>query len=93
VTAKLSVGSMLLACVLTSLLGCASAPQVAVETRTVEVPVEVVRPIPAQLTDPIPYPDAEYTVSGLVDLIVELYDRLDQANADRATVKRLSGAP
>lgn len=71
-------------------LGCASAPQVAVETRTVEVPVEVVRPIPAQLTDPIPYPDAVYTVSGLVDLIVELYDRLDQANADRATVKRLS---
>ena len=65
----------------------------AVETRTVEVPVEVVRPIPAQLTDPIPYPEAEYTVSGLVELIVDLYDRLDQANADREHVKRLSSAP
>jgi hypothetical protein len=63
---------------------------VAVETRTVEVPVEVVRPIPAQLTDPLPYPEAEYTVSGLVDLVVELYDRVDQCNADRSAAKRLS---
>lgn len=61
-----------------------------VETRTVEVPVEVVRPIPAQLTDPLPYPAAEYNVSGLVDLVVELYDRVDQCNADRVAVKRLS---
>ena len=83
----LAVASVVLVC------GCASAPQVVERTRTVEVPVEVVRPIPAQLTDPIAYPEAEYTISGLVELVLELYERLDQANADRETVKRLSSAP
>lgn len=77
------------------LSGCASDPQVRVvtETRTVEVPVEVVKPVPAELTNPIRYPAAlpqSFTVEDVVDLTFELYDLLDQANADRASVRDLT---
>lgn len=59
----------------------------------VEVPVEVYRPMPSELTSPIDYPapfgDA-VTVELLIDRIFQMYDKLDRANSDRATVKRLT---
>lgn len=52
------------------LAGCASSPP-AVETRTVEVPVPVVKPLPAELTrDCAPrylYPAGDLTVRAIVD--------------------------
>jgi hypothetical protein len=59
----------------------------------VEVPVEVMVPVPAQWTRPIPYPPpfgAEITIKAATDRVFELYDLLDQANADRASVKEIS---
>jgi hypothetical protein len=63
------------------------------ETVIKEVPVEVLQPVPAQLTAPIPYPDplpTQQSVADLVERLVLLYDLLDEANADRATVKRMA---
>lgn len=63
------------------------------ETRTVEVPVEVVKPLPENLTDPIPYPaslPAKFTVDDVFDRLFELYDKLDAANRDRADAKALT---
>lgn len=63
------------------------------KTETVEVPVEVVKPVPTQLTDPLPYPDAlgeQFTVGDLIDQLLEMYRLLDQANADRDSVRRLT---
>ena len=83
----------LLACVLMLsalplLASCASDPEVRVvtETRTVEVPVEVFKPLPETLTTPLPYPpplSESFTVDDVLDLTFALYDLLDAANADR----------
>ena len=77
------------------LISCASDPEVRVvtETSTIEVPVEVVKPLPASLTDPIPYPASlggDVTVGDLLDRVFELYDLLDQANRDRASAAELT---
>ena len=85
----------LIPCALLLLTSCASDPRVEVvtETRTVEVPVEVVRPLPQQLTAPLPYPAPlaeEITIETLIDRVFDLYDLLDQANQDRAAAKRLT---
>jgi hypothetical protein len=64
-----------------------------VETRTVEIPVEVVKPLPESLTAPLPYPPAlseGFTFEDLAGLIEELYGVIDVANADRAKAGRLS---
>lgn len=63
------------------------------ETRTVEVPVEVIKPLPRNLTDPIPYPVAlgdGFTIDDLIDQVFALYDLLDQANRDRADAAELT---
>ena len=63
------------------------------ETRTVEVPVEVYKPVPATLTNPIPYPPSlpeNYKVRDMIDLIFALYDAHDQFNEDRADVVSLT---
>jgi hypothetical protein len=78
------------------LSSCASSPaveHVAVETRIVEVPVEVVKPLPAQYTRPLSYPPPigeAVTVESLIDRIFLLYDIVDQANEDRAGAKDLT---
>lgn len=56
------------------------------ETRTVEVPVEVFKPLPETLTTPLPYPpplSESFTVDDVLDVAFALYDLLDTANADR----------
>lgn len=89
-----ALGSTL--CALLLLSSCAGSPPVehVVETvRTVEVPVETVRPVPTQLTTPLRYPPPlgeQITVETLIDRLFELYELLDRANADRATVKELT---
>lgn len=77
------------------LTGCANDPEVRVVTKTeiVEVPVEVVKPVPSQLTDPIPYPvgmPENFTVEDVFDLIFTMYDVIDEANADREKVKEIT---
>ena len=76
---------------LVSLTGCASAP-IVTQVRTVEVPVEVVKPIPAELITPLPYPalEAETTVEGLVEALYQALDTVDRCNADRASVRAIS---
>lgn len=57
-----------------------------------EVQVEVVKPIPAVWTDPIVYPAAfgdSFSIQDVVQKMFEMYDLLDQCNADRASVKAL----
>lgn len=64
-----------------------------VETRTVEIPVEVVKPLPESLTAPLPYPPAlqdGYTFADLAALFEALYGVIDLANADRAKAAVLS---
>jgi hypothetical protein len=54
--------------------------------------VEVMVPVPMQLTRPIPYPPSfgsEITVETLIDRVFDLYDLIDQANNDRAAVGAL----
>jgi hypothetical protein len=66
---------------------------VVTETRTVEVPVEVVKPLPESLTTPLSYPtlgDGEITVDALLDLVFDFYDLLDVANADREDAAELT---
>lgn len=67
---------------------CASDPEVRVvtKTETVEVPVEVVKPLPETLTNPLPYPPAlpeNFTIGDLIDWGFALLDQLDVANQDR----------
>jgi hypothetical protein len=55
----------------------------------------VIKPLPANLTDPIPYPLAlgeSFTVDDLIDQVFALYDLLvlDQANRDRADAAELT---
>jgi hypothetical protein len=78
------------------LSGCASAPEAPPQLVTLEVPVEVYRPLPGQLTEPLAYPPAfsdSITVEDLVTLIVQLYDTVDLANRDRAIIRRLTEDP
>lgn len=63
------------------------------ETRTVEVPVEVTKPLPDTLTTPLPYPpplSESFSVDDLFDLAFDLYDLLDVANADREKARELT---
>ena len=56
------------------------------ETRTVTEQVEVTKPLPDTLTTPLPYPpplSESFTVDDVLDLVFDLYDLLDTANADR----------
>jgi len=55
--------------------------------------VEVVRPVPEQLTTPLRYPEPlgeVITIETLIDRLFQLYDLVDQANVDRASVKEIS---
>lgn len=81
----------LIVCVLALLVGCSTAP-VVTQVRTVEVPVEVTKPIPEELTAPLHYPtlEAEITVEGLVEAFYEALDTVDRCNADRASVRAIS---
>ena len=74
---------------------CATDPVVRVvtKTETIEVPVEVSKPLPAALVRAVPYPPAlpeAFTVDDLIDLTFDLYDALDAANADKAKAGELS---
>lgn len=73
-------------------MSCASDLQVVTETKTVEKKVEVYRPLPDSLVDPIPYPQAlseRFTQDDLIDTVFRLYDLLDSANDDRASAGRI----
>ena len=51
-----------------------------------EVLVEVTKPLPDALVRPVPYPASlpeSFTVEDVIDLAFDLYDALDQANADK----------
>jgi hypothetical protein len=66
---------------------------VVTETRTVEVPVEVSKPLPETLIRAVPYPQAlpeNFTVDDLIDLTFDLFDALDQANSDKARAGELT---
>jgi len=55
-------------------------------------PYPVFRPLPASLTDPLPYPPglpARFTTVDALDMIFYLYDTVDLANADRECAKRI----
>jgi hypothetical protein len=74
---------------------CASDPEVRVvtKTETVEVPVEVTKPLPETLTAPLQYPKAlgeGFTLDEVFDLTFALFDLLDVANADRAKAAELT---
>ena len=74
---------------------CTSDPEVRIATKTETVPelVEVFKELPANLTDPVPYPtplSAEFTVDDLLDLTFALFDALDQANRDKADAGELT---
>ena len=63
------------------------------KTETVEIPVEVIRELPASLTDPIPYPQGlpdGFTVDHLIYQVLDLYDLLDKANMDREAAERVT---
>lgn len=71
--------------------------QVVTETKVVEVPVEVYKPLPESLTKPLNYPDSvifgvdgEITVNDLLDMVFDLLDTVDTANADRASAEQLT---
>ena len=59
-----------------------------------EVPVEVIKPLPVSLTRPLDYPQGhlsgDLTVSDLLNLIFDLYDVVDVANADRESAAELT---
>lgn len=77
-------------------MSCSSAPppaRVVTETDTIEVEVEVTKPLPAALVRAVPYPPGlteGYTVEDVIDLTFALYDSLDQANADKAQAGQLT---
>lgn len=85
--------SSLSALLLLSSCGCDPEVRVVTETQTVVEQVEVTKPLPDNLTDPIPYPAAlgdRFTVDDLIDQVFALYDLLDQANRDRADAAELT---
>ncbi len=58
-----------------------------------EVPVEVIRPLPERLTKPLSYPPAMgevITIELLIDRLFEMYDLLDTANEDRDAAKEIT---
>ena len=66
-------------------------------TKTVTVPefIEVTKPLPETLTRPLNYPDSsqldgDITVNNMLDLIFDLFDVVDVANADRASAAELT---
>ena len=72
--------------------------RVVTETRIVEVPVEVIKPLPKTLTEPLDYPDSamldgDITVGDLLDLAFDLFDLVDVANADRESARELTQPP
>jgi hypothetical protein len=69
--------------------------KVVTETRIVEVPVEVTKPLPKTLTEPLDYPDSatldgDVSVGDLLDLVFDLFDVVDVANADREKAAELT---
>lgn len=61
--------------------------KVVTETKTVEVFVEVTKPLPDALIRAVPYPNGlgeDFTVEDVINLTFDLYDALDAANADKA---------
>lgn len=63
------------------------------ETETVAELVEVYKPLPKTLTDPLPYPPGlpeGFTVDDMFDLMFALFDTVDTANADRADSAELT---
>ena len=77
-------------------MSCGSVPQparVVTETETVEVEVEVYKELPAALVRPVPYPAGlvdSFTVEDVINLAFDLYDALDQANADKERAGQLT---
>lgn len=66
------------------------------ETRIVEKKVEVIKPLPVQLTRPLEYPPGlpdQFTMQELVEQLFSAYDLIDQANEDRARAARLTAPP
>jgi hypothetical protein len=75
------------------LIGCASEPRVITRTEKVEVKVEVTKPLPEQLTAPLPYPEPlgeTFTIGDIIESLIGSYDTIDQCNRDRATAKRIT---
>lgn len=73
--------------------GCASKPRLAVETKTVEVPVPVYVPLPEDLTDdceipPVPDP---YTVGSAIDDRAALVNSLEECNGDKEQIRSIEG--
>jgi hypothetical protein len=67
--------------------------RVVTETRTVVEQVEVIKPLPESLTEPLAYPSAlpeGFTIDDVFDALFALYDALDQANRDRADAAELT---
>ena len=71
--------------------------QVVTETRTVVEQVEVTKPLPETLTRPLNYPDSvvfgvdgAITIDELLNMVFDLLDTVDQANADRASAEELT---
>lgn len=69
--------------------------RVVTKTEVVEVPVEVYKPLPETLTQPLNYPQnyldgGAVTVNDLIDMIFEFYDIVDQANGDREKAAQLT---
>lgn len=63
------------------------------KTEIVEKEVEVTKPLPKSLTDPLVYPaglSEGFTVGDSLDLNFDLFDLLDQANRDRAKAAELT---
>lgn len=67
------------------------------ETQTVTEQVEVTKPLPESLTTPLNYPDSVvFGVDGaitndeLLDMVFDLMDVVDLANADRESARQLT---
>ena len=55
--------------------------------------MEVTKPLPAALVRPTPYPAGlkeNFTVEDVINLAFDLYDSLDQANADKRRAGQLT---
>lgn len=77
---------MIRAVAISALLSSCAAESVRTETVTVEVPAYVA--LPAELTEPVPYPQAEIKVwDDVVQLAEELKAALMQANAKLLAIK------
>ena len=64
-----------------------------VQIKTVEVPIEIIKPLPAPLTAPLEYPPAlpvPLTFAALMAQVEALYALVDRANADRKAAAALS---